>query len=81
MFARASVRTKYLSESGAVLSSRSRYPRLKEEDEKGRKVEGEGKGRRGGEKGSELLRRPEADGGRAIAAGCSSSFFDLGLAY
>jgi hypothetical protein len=34
-----------------------------------------------GKKGSELLRRPEAGGGRAIAAGCSSSFFDLGLAY
>jgi len=40
-----------------------------------------GKGEAEGGKGSELLRRPEADGGRAIAAGCSSSFFDLGLAY
>lgn len=38
---------------------------------------------RGGARGedSELLRRPEAGGGRAIVAGCSSSFFDLGLAY
>jgi len=67
------------------LSICSRYPGLKKKDEKGKREwkavrKGKGDGG-GGEKGSELLRRPEADGGRAIAAGCSSSFFDLGLAY
>lgn len=67
-----------------ALSICSQYPGLKKEDEKGKRVEG-GEGRKGRRrwrgKGSELLRRPEADGGQAIAAGCSSSFFDLGLAY
>jgi len=56
--------------------------RRKTKKEEECKAKGErGKNGDGGEKGSELLRRPEAGGGRAIAAGCSSSFFDLGLAY
>lgn len=45
---------------------------------KRKKARGEGKEEK---EGWEVLRRPEVDGGRLIAAGCASSFFDQSLAY
>lgn len=46
---------------------------------KRKKARGEGKKEE--KEGWEVLRRPEVDGGRLIAAGCASSFFDQSLAY